>query len=88
MQDFQSDKIRQKVRETYGAIAGANRGCGCAPPYGSGGPSSANDVSVNLGYTAEDLESVPEGANLGLGCGNPQAIAKLRSPKTEKQIGC
>src|SRR4029077_10181420 len=53
----------------------SREGLGCC---GGGGCCAANpDASAALGYTSEQLAEVPEGANLGLGCGNPQAIARL-----------
>ncbi len=80
------DEIRQAVRETYGEIAQAGAtGCGCS--CGCGDSGSAEDVSVNLGYSADDVSSVPQGANMGLGCGNPQAIAALQPGETVIDLG-
>lgn len=55
-------------------------GCGCAPSGCCAGEahSPADATSSRLGYSDEELASVPEGANMGLGCGNPQAIAALK----------
>ncbi len=50
-------------------------------------PSSADTASAQMGYSAEELASVPEGANLGLGCGNPQAIASLRAGEVVLDLG-
>jgi SAM-dependent methyltransferase len=47
----------------------------------------AQDISKNIGYTEEELESVPEGANLGLGCGNPVALASLQEGETVLDLG-
>ena len=75
MQNSTSDQIRAAVRDAYGAVAtqkaqgGCCGGTSCCGPGGS--PSKA------LGYSDEELAVVPEGADLGLGCGNPQAIAAL-----------
>lgn len=85
-------KIREKVRERYAAIASeADRGarcCGGGSTCGStGGAKSSADISLGLGYTADDLAAVPEGANLGLGCGNPSAIASLRRGETVLDLG-
>lgn len=77
------DEIREAVRNEYGSIArGAAGGC-CAP--GACGPGAG--ASLALGYSAEDLASVPEGADMGLGCGNPQAIAELREGETVVDLG-
>ena len=66
--------LKTMVRDRYGAIAG---GCCGADP----------EKSARMGYAAEDLAAVPEGANLGLGCGNPQAIAALRPGEVVIDLG-
>ena len=48
---------------------------------------SANNLSEIMGYTKEDIGSVPEGANMGLGCGNPVALASLKSGETAVDLG-
>ena len=80
MQKFSAEEIRSSVRERYGAVA-QNKGteCGCSSSCCS--PSSA------LGYTAEEMALAPEGANLGLGCGNPQAIAALKPGEVVLDLG-
>jgi SAM-dependent methyltransferase len=77
------DEVRVAVREVYGQIAKSEGAVGCAP--GCCGPSK--DTSLAVGYTPDDLASVPEGANMGLGCGNPQAIAALRPGETVLDLG-
>lgn len=78
------DVVREAVRQRYGDIArSGSAGCGCAPSTCCGGnesaaPDSYSGKAAQMGYSAEELGSVPEGANLGLGCGNPQAIAALK----------
>jgi len=69
------------VREAYAKVARGGSGCsvGCCGSESSG--------SLALGYTPEDLASAPDGADLGLGCGNPQAIAALRSGETVLDLG-
>jgi arsenite methyltransferase len=80
MQKFSSEEIRTSVRDRYGAVAN-NQGseCGCSSSCCS--PSSA------LGYSAKEMSVAPEGANLGLGCGNPQAIAALKQGETVLDLG-
>ena len=78
------DGIRNTVREHYGKVAESNRTAGCAP--GCCSP-NATGSSGALGYSAEDLASVPDGADMGLGCGNPQAIAALRTGETVLDLG-
>ncbi|MEP6604242.1 MAG: arsenite methyltransferase [Spartobacteria bacterium] len=74
-----SEDIREEVRRRYGATA-------------SGESSCADDCctateSSELGYSAEDAASAPEAANLGLGCGNPVAIASLQLGQTVLDLG-
>ncbi len=77
------EELRAAVREQYGKIAEQGGGCGCAP--GCCGPSAGAGESV--GYARGDLSSAPEGADLGLGCGNPHAIAALRPGETVLDLG-
>jgi arsenite methyltransferase len=68
-----ADAVRKEVRDHYGMLSREGMGC-----CGSGACCVADPAaSERLGYTAEQLAEVPEGSNLGLGCGNPQAIARL-----------
>lgn len=78
------DQVRAAVRERYGAVARTEGESSCCSP-GCCGPDSAQ--SLRIGYSAEDLASVPEGANMGLGCGNPQAIAALQLGETVLDLG-
>jgi SAM-dependent methyltransferase len=77
------DEVRGVVRERYGAIAKSEGTSSCGP----GCCGTGAEMSLALGYTAEELASVPEGANMGLGCGNPQAIARLRPGETVLDLG-
>ncbi|KPK71244.1 MAG: arsenite S-adenosylmethyltransferase [Acidithiobacillales bacterium SM23_46] len=84
------DTVRQAVRQTYGEVA--KRGepsCGCSPSpcCGETPANLPQAVSSKLGYSAEELQAVPEGANMGLGCGNPQAIAALKPGETVVDLG-
>lgn len=71
------------MREQYGKVA-RQTSASCAP--GCCGGSSA-EASLKLGYSAEDLAAVPDGTNMGLGCGNPRAIAALRPGETVLDLG-
>jgi hypothetical protein len=73
MNDLDAEQIKEAVRDHYGKVAEADAP-GCAPGCCGGGAGS----SLRLGYSEQDLAGVPAGADLGLGCGNPQAIADLR----------
>jgi SAM-dependent methyltransferase len=79
-------EIKKVVREGYGKIAKTNSSC-CAPTSSCCGGSSADDTSRKIGYTDEELSCVPEGANLGLGCGNPVALASLKKGETVMDLG-
>jgi SAM-dependent methyltransferase len=85
----QQDGIRQQVRARYGEIARQDqRGCGCAPSCCT--PDAVNTAATNaqtLGYSAEDLANAPEGSELGLGCGNPTAIASIQPGETVVDLG-
>lgn len=85
------DQQRQKelVRARYGGIAAAASSEGCCPPAASCGAPAADPggKSRRMGYSEAELAAVPEGANLGLGCGNPQAIAALKPGETVIDLG-
>jgi len=90
MKNEHQNRIRQAVRERYAGIAGQKAvGCGCNTPstMNNDNTISAETVSRALGYSEEDIQSAPEGANLGLGCGNPRAIAGLKSGETVMDLG-
>lgn len=75
------EKLRQAVRQLYSHAAAS--GC-CGVNCCSG---SAPDLSQQMGYFLEEVQAVPEGANLGLGCGNPQAIAALQPGERVLDLG-
>jgi arsenite methyltransferase len=89
MQDEKKDKVRGEVRERYAQIADAGSSC-CGQPSvpscecGSSAPVSASELR---GYSKEDLDSVPEGADMALGCGNPKAIADLKPGEVVLDLG-
>jgi ubiquinone/menaquinone biosynthesis C-methylase UbiE len=90
MDKAKNDEIRSAVREKYGKVAESGKaGCGCSPSSCCGSPSdvTAADISVALGYSSEDVTAAPDGANMGLGCGNPQAIASLQPGETVLDLG-
>lgn len=89
MKQVSNDQIRQNVRSRYKEIAlqdvGAEACCSSAPAHACCG--SATDISAKMGYSSEELTAVPDGANLGLGCGNPQAIAALQPGEVVLDLG-
>lgn len=74
------DEVKKAVREGYAKVAKQDTSCSCC-----GG--SAPNISREIGYTEQEIEAVPEGANLGLGCGNPVAIASLKTGETVLDLG-
>ena len=82
MSDVTADKTRAVVREHYAKVS--TNAAGCAP--GCCGPMPAGQ-SRGIGYSDTDLAAVPEGADLGLGCGNPNAIAALQAGETVLDLG-
>jgi arsenite methyltransferase len=90
MRNTKDDQIRQAVRKTYGDIAKSGDSC-CgstpSPCCGDSNKPSAADTSVRLGYSADDVANIPEGANMGLGCGNPHAIASLKPGEIVLDLG-
>ena len=76
--------IKDLVRSRYGSIAAASSAC-CAPTSACCSPEA--EKAARIGYTEAELSAVPDGANLGLGCGNPQAIAALRPGEVLIDLG-
>jgi len=84
---MKEDKTRKIVREGYAKIAKQKSSC-CAPVTSCCGPTDrAQEISKKIGYTEEEMKAVPEGANLGLGCGNPVALASLKEGETVLDLG-
>lgn len=80
-----AEHVRQVVREGYAKVAQGEDSC-CGPSNACCG-GVAEEISSRIGYSQEDLEAVPEGANLGLGCGNPLAHAGLQEGETVLDLG-
>jgi len=84
---MKKEEVKKTVREAYAKVATKSQSC-CAPSSSCCGPTSVEaDVSKKVGYTDKDLGSVPEGSNLGLGCGNPVALASLKEGETVLDLG-
>jgi SAM-dependent methyltransferase len=75
-------EIRKTVREAYGVIAESKGSCCCT----SCGPDS-KEFAKSIGYSEDELASLPEGANLGLSCGNPTALANLKEGEVVLDLG-
>ncbi|WP_147534323.1 arsenite methyltransferase [Bacillus marasmi] len=83
------EEIREHIRKNYTEIAlkgtesdCCSGGCSC-----SESPTNIHDISVKLGYSKDDLANMPIEANMGLGCGNPIAIASLMEGDTVLDLG-
>jgi arsenite methyltransferase len=71
------------VKERYGEVARGEATCGSL----CGCTANAEDLAVAFGYSIEQLATLPEGANLGLSCGNPHALASLKSGDVAVDLG-
>jgi len=86
---MKEENIKKAVRESYAKVASGSSCC-CNPDTGSsccGQVDLAKEISSNIGYSKEDLNKVPEGSNLGLGCGNPIAMASLAKGEVVLDLG-
>jgi SAM-dependent methyltransferase len=72
--------VKEMVRDWYGSVAAGSAGC-CGPTTAS------QEASRCMGYSEAELASLPEGADLGLGCGNPQALAAMRPGEVVVDLG-
>jgi len=81
------EEVKKVVREGYAKIAKQGSSCCTAAKSCCGSTDLAQDISRSIGYTEEELKTVPEGANLGLGCGNPVALASLNEGETILDLG-
>ena len=83
-------RIKEMVRARYGGIAASQSSDACSAPAASSccGPATSEaDKARRMGYSETELASVPEGANLGLGCGTPQAIAAMQPGEVVIDLG-
>jgi len=85
--DMEEKKIKKTVRDRYAKIANQKSSCCGSTEVCTCSPLSPKDISKNIGYTDEQMRSVPEGANLGLGCGNPTALASLKEGEVVLDLG-
>lgn len=87
------ESLRQGIRKNYAKVAkkgtqGGGCCCGGDSSCCGGEPFDISKSSINIGYTKDDLENVPQESNMGLGCGNPIAIAALKEGETVLDLGC
>ncbi|MHA1201497.1 MAG: arsenite methyltransferase [Candidatus Heimdallarchaeaceae archaeon] len=78
---METKNVKKIVRDRYGKVAKSQSSC-CGPTK-----VDANEVSKAIGYSSQELESIPDAANMGLGCGNPTAIASLKEGEVVLDLG-
>jgi arsenite methyltransferase len=93
---MEKEEVTKSVRTRYAGIAKQSGSC-CGSGdsktakaslcCGANSTDTARDLSKNVGYSDTDVNSVPEGANLGLGCGNPVALASLKEGEVVLDLG-
>ncbi|HEU6446928.1 MAG TPA: arsenite methyltransferase [Verrucomicrobiae bacterium] len=85
----QSEAVREMVRHGYKKIAEETSSgcCGSGVSCCGSTPEEAEKLARQLGYTMEELRALPEGANMGLSCGNPAALAALKEGETVLDLG-
>ena len=86
---MEDNEIKKMVRDQYGKIANFSS-CGCSPtaePKETSSCCGPTESSKAMGYSIEELKNLPEGANLGLGCGNPTASADLKEGEVVLDLG-
>jgi arsenite methyltransferase len=88
---MKQEEIKKAVKDRYGEIARSSAGCGCTPrdrAQSCCGPQmDAGDIAAKIGYSDADLSGLPDGANMGLGCGNPVALASLAPGEVVLDLG-
>jgi arsenite methyltransferase len=92
---MEKEEITRTVRTRYANVARQSGACGCSgasaaqssPCCGAANAATSQDISKTIGYSDTDVASVPEGANLGLGCGNPIALASLKEGEVVLDLG-
>jgi SAM-dependent methyltransferase len=85
--DMDDEKIKSVVREGYAKVAKEGKAFSVPLTSCCGSASLAEEISKRVGYTKHDLAVAPEGANLGLGCGNPVALAPLHEGDVVLDLG-
>lgn len=87
---YDDGQIKDMVRARYGGIAAGTLSDCCAPASSCAGSAPTDQIAAKareMGYSAEELAAIPDGANLGLGCGNPQAIAAMQPGEVVVDLG-
>jgi len=83
---MKEEKVKKLVRSRYAKVAKTSGSC-CASSVSCCSAPSNEQVSKMIGYSQEEMDAVPEGSNLGLGCGNPTALASLKEGERVLDLG-
>jgi len=83
---MKEEKIKKIVRKRYAKVAKTNGSCAASSVSCCSAPTD-EQVSKMIGYSEDEMSQVPEGANLGLGCGNPTALASLKMGERVLDLG-
>lgn len=83
---MEEENIKKEVRKRYAKVAKTNGSC-CVSSVSCCSAPTDEQVSKKIGYSQKELDTVPEGANLGLGCGNPTALASLKEGERVLDLG-
>jgi ubiquinone/menaquinone biosynthesis C-methylase UbiE len=81
------NNIKKAVRDNYAKVATSGSCCSGPITNCCGQENLVNEISSSIGYSQEDMDKVPEGSNLGLGCGNPIALASLKKGEIVLDLG-
>lgn len=84
---MKEEKVKKEVRKRYAKVAKTSGSCCASNISCCSAPPSNEQISKLVGYSEEEMESVPQGANLGLGCGNPTALASLKEGERVLDLG-
>jgi len=84
---MKKEDIKEVIKKEYGEIAKQKKSCCNLANSCCGNIKTAKDISKRIGYTDNDISTVPESANLGLGCGNPIALASLKEGEVVLDLG-
>ncbi len=80
---MQTEEIKAAVKEQYGRVAVGHATCGSL----CGSIDNAKELAISFGYSVNELATLPEGANLGVSCGNPHAVAAMKAGETVLDLG-
>jgi arsenite methyltransferase len=84
---MKEENVKKEVRKRYAKVAKTSGSCCASSVSCCSVPSSGKQVSKMVGYSEEEMAAVPDGANLGLGCGNPTALASLKEGERVLDLG-